>query len=131
MKDEVSKSIAWKRFVEDLEKLNLRFPIAELAKKLDYTQSNVSVFIKGNKIPSQKFLQKFYETYTDDINKANEAIELKLKEKYAETPLVQFPICANCLLKDKEIIELKGQVKLLKELLKDASDNNKSKAISA
>lgn len=130
MKVEITQHPTWISFSENLKKLELRFPVAELSEKLGYTQSNVSIFIRGKKIPSGKFLEKFYETYGEEILKIDDEVERKRKEKYADMP-VQFPICGNCLLKDKEIIELRGQVKLLREMLKDASDNNKSKALSA
>jgi len=130
MKVPITDSPRWIRFSEDLKKLNFRFPTKELCEKLSYDTGNVSSWINGKKMPSSKFLEKFYEAYGADIDKAEKEIERERREKYAEAS-IKFPVCADCLLKDKEISELKGQVKLLKELLKDASDNNKSKAISA
>ena len=130
MKGEITQHPTCISFSENLKKLNLRFPNKDLVEKLGYSSGNVSAYTKGIKMPSGKFLQKFYEVYLTDIEKAEAEIERKRTEKHSEA-VVPFPLCENCLLKEREISELKGQVKLLKELLKDASDNNKTKAISA
>lgn len=120
---QITENPTWMQLSADIKKLNLRFPIAELSDNLGYTRANVSVFVNGKKMPSKKFLQKFYELYGEAVEKAEEEIERKRKESHKDEP----PFCANCYAKDKEIAFLKGKIEVLEALLGDG----KTKAISA
>lgn len=43
--------------------LDLKFPVAEIARGTKYSKGNVSDFIKGTKPPSENFLKVFYEKF--------------------------------------------------------------------
>lgn len=62
------------RFLEDVELLNLRHPIAEIAKKTGFKKPNVSRYVSGLITPSDNFLKKFYESYQVDIDKKRPAV---------------------------------------------------------
>lgn len=64
-------------FQKAVEKLALRFPIAEISKKLDYGKGNVSNFLKGKKAVPNDFLDNFFKTF----NISKEEIENELSEQ--------------------------------------------------
>jgi hypothetical protein len=54
-------------FLKAVEKLDLRFPVAEIFRKTSTSQGNVSNFLKARKPVSDNFLHKFLESYNLDI----------------------------------------------------------------
>lgn len=58
------------KFIEMVEALALRFPVAEIAAKTGYGQADVSRFIKGKRKPSVKFMESFYSAFAEDLKAA-------------------------------------------------------------
>lgn len=51
-----------------LKKLQLEFPVADLAKKTGYSESTISPYLNGKVKPSSKFLQSILNAYEIDLN---------------------------------------------------------------
>lgn len=67
-----NENIVQARFLETVDQLGLKFPIAEISEKTGFSQSTVSQYLsrKDNaRIVSTKFLRKFCEVYEIDFNK--------------------------------------------------------------
>lgn len=54
--------------LDKIKELKIRFPIAELAKKMDVTTGNVSEVLNGKRAVSNSFFEKFCEVYGLDGN---------------------------------------------------------------
>jgi hypothetical protein len=54
----------------DIALLNIRFPIATIAKRTGCDKGNVSKALKGNVPCSDNFVNRFYASFRDDLNKA-------------------------------------------------------------
>lgn len=52
-----------KDFLEKVEKLGLRFPVATIARETGYSKGMVSRLLKGEEEPSEFFLLKFNEAF--------------------------------------------------------------------
>jgi transcriptional regulator with XRE-family HTH domain len=50
------------RFLRDVELLDFKFPVAEIAELTGYSKSNVSQYLKGKLEPSENFLKSFYKS---------------------------------------------------------------------
>ncbi len=65
------------KFLKDVSKLELRFPVAEIARKTGFSKGNVSEYLDGKKEPSENFLKKFYEKfYPPDKKHVPKSLEL-------------------------------------------------------
>lgn len=120
---QITDNPTWISFSEDLKKLNLRFPNAELQKTLGFETAQISNYVRGKKMPSQKFLEKFYEVYEETLSDIDDKLyntipSPEVMNLFKEDGSLYKQLCAKCEAKDKEIIELKAQVSMLKELLK-------------
>lgn len=79
------------RFYSDVKSLNLRFPVAEITKKTGYPKSNVSEYLSRKKIPSTRFMAKFYECYypeygiTENMQLFEPEEEYLTKDKYIDS----------------------------------------------
>lgn len=51
------------QFYKDVEILGLKTPIATIAEKTGYSKGNVSTYLGKSKPPSEKFIDKFYESF--------------------------------------------------------------------
>ena len=51
------------QFYKDVEILGLKTPIATIAEKTGYSKGNVSTYLGRNKPPSEKFINKFYDSF--------------------------------------------------------------------
>jgi predicted transcriptional regulator len=60
------------KFYEDLDLLELRFPVSDIAKETGFAASNISDYINKKKTPSQKFIDKFYEVFNKKIQAARD-----------------------------------------------------------
>lgn len=103
------------KFIEMVEALALRFPVAEIAAKTGYGQADVSRFIKGKRKPSVKFLESFYSAFADDLKAAgsNPVIPPEV------TGLNPIRITEeNELYKEKYIALLEEQLKQANEIIK-------------
>ncbi|MFC4230561.1 helix-turn-helix domain-containing protein [Parasediminibacterium paludis] len=119
---QINQNPRWISFSEELKKLNLRFPIAELSEAMGFSKSVVSQFVSGKKLPSENFLNKFYDVYgkkLDEIDRKKEAAikPLDVLNLFREDGTLYKQLCQKCEEKDKEIIELKAQIQVLKDLL--------------
>jgi hypothetical protein len=54
-------SYTHKKFIEDVGRLQLKFPVASVAKVTGESKGNVSNFLNKKKEPSDNFLRTFYE----------------------------------------------------------------------
>lgn len=50
-------------FKNQIERLGIRFPVADIAEKTGFDQGNISSYLKGKKPVSDNFLTKFREAY--------------------------------------------------------------------
>lgn len=66
------------KFYEDVESLNLRFPVAAIAEGTGEKKGNVSEYLSKKKVPSQNFIEKFYEKFYPERQKAPRLEELLL-----------------------------------------------------
>jgi transcriptional regulator with XRE-family HTH domain len=89
-------------FLRDVERLNLRFPNAEIVRKTGAKKGNVSAYLKGKR-PSENFLRTFYKAF--DIRPE------KQESKVLDTSGV------NITLKDY-IEEIQSTKKLLGDILR-------------
>lgn len=55
-----------KKFYEDVERLGLKFPVAEIARKTAESKANVSRILNRGIEPSESFLKRFYESFKID-----------------------------------------------------------------
>jgi transcriptional regulator with XRE-family HTH domain len=54
--------------------LNLKFPVAAIARATGYSKSNVSDYLSGKKSPSENFLKAFYKFYYPQSSGTNEHV---------------------------------------------------------
>ncbi len=59
----------------DLELLNIRFPVAVLAERMNTNKGNLSAYLNGKKPISDQFLAKFYEVFKEDLAYVTENVE--------------------------------------------------------
>ena len=85
--------------IEVLKTLSLRFPNAELSKKLNYSKGNISNFIKGSKPVPDTFLDNLFTTFNVD----KENILKKIESKYKMYVEDSQPTGNGTMLKDDEI----------------------------
>jgi transcriptional regulator with XRE-family HTH domain len=66
------------KFYQDVEQLELRFPVAEIAIETGFSKSNVSKYLKKARMPSGNFIATFYKVYGNKLSqeKHNEATDL-------------------------------------------------------
>ena len=57
-----------------VKKLNLIYPVAEIAEKTGYSRGNVSMFLANKREPTKAFLKKFYEVFDikEELTKVEE-----------------------------------------------------------
>lgn len=67
-------------FIDFVKSLHLRFPIAEISKKTGYSEGVVSRYLNGKILPSEKFLQVFYEKFKANKNQ-NDTVEKRYSQK--------------------------------------------------
>lgn len=73
-----------KKFYEDVEKLELRFPFAEIQKKTGESKGTVSGVLTKKREPSKRFLETFYKHYQaelDEIDAQRSLEKVSLLEK--------------------------------------------------
>jgi transcriptional regulator with XRE-family HTH domain len=56
------EDVEYQRFLEDVKKLNLQFPVAKIAEVTSYSKSLVSAYLSGKRSPSVNFLNRFYNS---------------------------------------------------------------------
>lgn len=57
------------QFYKDVEALGLKFPVAAIAGATGFSKGNVSDYLKKRREPSQGFLNKFYEKFSNSLKK--------------------------------------------------------------
>lgn len=67
------------KFYDDLERLALKFPVARISEKTEYSKGNVSEILSKKKEPSEEFLNRFYKEFEKVLNGTNETTD---KEPY-------------------------------------------------
>lgn len=72
-------------FLLEVEKLKLRFPIADIVKKTGYANGNVSEFLNNKKQVSEKFFKAFCEAYNLDFSFLTS--EIKISKRKEVIPL--------------------------------------------
>lgn len=65
------------QFKKDVESLNLRYPVADIAKMTGYSKGNVSDFLSGKKSISEAFIKAFYEAFGSSLKVPVETKEAK------------------------------------------------------
>lgn len=55
------------KFYEDVERLQLRFPVAEISKQTGFGKGQVSDYLNRNKEPSGNFLTAFYKSFNKSL----------------------------------------------------------------
>lgn len=63
------EEIRHERFLEEVSKLNLRFPGKEIVKKTGYKSGIVSEYLTSKKIVSESFLREFCKAFNLDYDK--------------------------------------------------------------
>lgn len=58
------------KFYEDVKKLGLRSPVAEIARSTGMSKGPVSEYLSGKKVPSEAFLKKFYDSFAGMLQKS-------------------------------------------------------------
>ena len=64
----IESNTRWERFLRDVEKLQLRFPVAEIAEKTGYDKGNVSKYLKGKLTPSESFMEAVYNAFKGEFS---------------------------------------------------------------
>lgn len=57
------------KFYEDVETLDLKFPVAAIAKATNFGKGQVSDYLKKNKEPSENFIKAFYDSFEESLKK--------------------------------------------------------------
>lgn len=84
----------FKQFRKDVESLQLRFPITEIAERTEWDKGNVSSYYNGKKAPSKNFLKKFHLSFEKELRTAApsnpaeilSAIGEDIEERYHVSP---------------------------------------------
>lgn len=72
-------------FKAQVDRLGIRFPIAEIAEKTGFDQGNISSYLKGKKPLSDNFLTRFKEAYRlDEEGRGDEATTRDILKVMAE-----------------------------------------------
>lgn len=56
-------------FYKDLERLGLRFPVAEIHRRTGLNKGSISEYLNRKREPSQGFIDAFYREFKDELNK--------------------------------------------------------------
>lgn len=67
----------------DISLLNIRFPVATIAKRTGYDKGNISKMVRGNLPCSDNFLNRFYAVFQDELNM--QALKITPKEVQVQT----------------------------------------------
>jgi transcriptional regulator with XRE-family HTH domain len=67
----VSYNSLQNKFLQEVESLGLRFPVAEISDRTGIGQPTVSVYLSGKRPVSQKFYKSFCEAFRTELSKAN------------------------------------------------------------
>jgi len=92
-----------KRFINDVEKLKLRFPVQMISERTNTSKSNVSLYLNGKREPSSNFLKKFYAEFFPDTGITESMVVYEPEEEY--------------LTKDKYIKQLEDHLRTKDELI--------------
>lgn len=57
------------KFYADVDKLGLKYPVAEIARATKYSKGNVSQYLKRKMEPSESFMKKFYAAFPESSKK--------------------------------------------------------------
>ncbi|MFA9212956.1 MAG: hypothetical protein ACEQSR_03815 [Candidatus Methylacidiphilales bacterium] len=119
------------QFYKDVENLDLRFPIAEIALKTGFAKSNVSDYLSKKKVPSDNFLKVFYEFFSYPLNEdenSNFVNEPDFPLEF-EKPSININNLNSCLKRETElkktIENLNLTIDFLKEKLYQKKDTQK------
>lgn len=106
------------QFYKDVEGLNLKFPVAAIAKKTGESKGNVSKYLskKPRTEPSESFLKKFYDSFKNELSG-------KLDEVTADRDKLIIEM-------QKDIIKLEARVNVLMITLADIVSKVDNKAIA-
>lgn len=58
-------------FYKDLEKLGLRFPVAEIHRRTGLNKGSISEYLNRKREPSEAFIDAFYREFKEELNKNN------------------------------------------------------------
>lgn len=99
-------------FYTDVDNLGLRFPVAELAKKLHFSKGYVSDVLNKKKEPSEDFIQTFYKKFSNSSQSSTE------NDNYA-LPMggVQLTLQDYLNMQEQRITELRRDKDLLYQML--------------
>lgn len=59
----MKQAVEYETFMKELESLNLRFPVAELSRRLGYSKGTISKILQNKAEISNSFYEKFCETF--------------------------------------------------------------------
>ena len=104
------------RFLEDVFSLQLNFPFATLAKRLDDDKGRVKAYLQCRKPIPQSFIDRFYYVFRDDL-------ENRKKKPTQREPIQMEPLPSNNVVISREYL-LKQEAILL-NILKIANDTNR------
>jgi len=69
---------AYRAFMEDVAKLNLKFPYASIAKRLECDKTDVKHYVRGEKQPDRNFLLRFYALFRSELQAAGVRRDIRL-----------------------------------------------------
>jgi hypothetical protein len=61
---------AWHAFMDDVAKLNIRFPVASIAQRTASDKAEVKRYVEGRKMPGRHFLIWFYAAFRHELAEA-------------------------------------------------------------
>lgn len=100
------------QFYKDVDALELKFPVAAIAKATGARKGNVSDYLNKRKTPSENFIKKFYDNFPRSTKK--EQIQVSVKD--------QLPIGGTIITLEDYLNEVKQQKNFLQQLLMKNAD---------
>jgi hypothetical protein len=107
------------RFYKDLDKLGLKRPVAVITEKTGLSKGNVSSYLNKKMPPSEAFIKKFYESFSEELKKA-------------DTSGIHFDVDRDKLIVElqKDVLKLEARVNVLLITLADIVSKVDKKAIA-
>lgn len=96
------------RFLEDVKKLDLKFPVATIAKETGYSTGNVSEYLSGKREPTERFLKKFYKSDLFKDKLILEEPEVTYNYWRAETERAQ-----------QQLVDMRKEIETLRSMISD------------
>ena len=95
------------RFYLDVERLGLKFPVATIAKKTEYSKGNVSQYLSKSLQPSEHFIDAFYQAFADCFKNVPREPPSQRSEPEAKGDYL--PEYIQSILEQKRILEEQNQ----------------------